>query len=30
MLVQYSLQARVTNARLQEEFFQRGGRRLWR
>lgn len=30
MLLQYTLDARITNARLQEEFFQRGGRRLWR
>jgi hypothetical protein len=29
-IMQYTLDARVTNARLQEEFFQRGGRRLWR
>jgi tetratricopeptide (TPR) repeat protein len=29
-ILQYTLEARVANARLQEEFFQRGGRRLWR
>lgn len=29
-IMQYTLDARITNARLQEEFFQRGGRRLWR
>lgn len=29
-IMKYTLDARITNVRLQEEFFQRGGRRLWR